>query len=151
MPVILLLGSRSERTLARHGFPNFHADSRMAKHPIDRHPYDRDPGSRPIAKDLPDGVYVYVRDIDGTIYVLPDGSHLHPRVLGGAKPAEYAGDLTVRGGKIRDVTNLSGTFQFDDPIGLIAVAEALEQMGLELLPDAIRFFPVDGSEPRVLR
>lgn len=123
----------------------------MVKHPLDSHPYDRDPDSRPIAQDLPDGVYVYVRDIDGTIFVLPDGSHRHPRVLGGAKPAEYAGDLTLRGGKIRDVTNLSGTFRFDDPMGLLAVADAIEQIGLALMPDAVRFFPVDGSEPRVLR
>ena len=59
--------------------------------------------------------------------------------------------LTIRNGRISDLTNLSGTFRFDDPDGLIAVAEELERQGFTLLPDAVRLFPYDGSQPIILR
>lgn len=97
----------------------------MAKRPLDPTPYPKDPLSRPIGANLADGGYVYVRDASGTIHVLPDGPHRHPKVLGGAQPASYAGDLTIRGGRVVDVTNLSGTFQFDDERGLRDVAAEL--------------------------
>jgi hypothetical protein len=48
------------------------------------------------------------------------------------------------------VTNLSGTFQFEDQDGLRAVAEQLRQQGLEVEPGAVRFFPPDGSRVIVL-
>ena len=92
-----------------------------------------------------------MRDVNGEIYVLPDGPHLHPRVLGGAQPALYAGDLTVENANIRDVTNLSGTFQFDDPHGLLDVADELIRLGFTVEPNAVRFFPPDGSRPVILR
>jgi hypothetical protein len=63
----------------------------------------------------------------------------------------YAGDLTVKDGTIVDATNLSGAFQFDDPAGLLAVADALEAVGLVVEPGAVRFFPMDGGAPVVLR
>ena len=63
----------------------------------------------------------------------------------------YAGDLTVEDGRIKDVTNLSGAFQFDEPAGLIAVAENLEGLGFTVERGAVRFFPMDGSSPVVLR
>lgn len=59
-----------------------------------------------------------------------------------------ASRLTVANGKIRDVTNLSGTFQFDDEAGLLA--EQLRHQGLQLEPGAVRLFPSDGSAPIVL-
>jgi len=93
---------------------------------------------------------VYVQEVTGTIYIVPDGPHLHPRVLGGGQPALYAGDLTVKAGKIADVTNLSGTFQFDSEEGLREVAQQLRQQGLEVESGAVRFFPADGSPPVVL-
>jgi hypothetical protein len=123
----------------------------MSRLPLDLTPYERDPHSVPIALGLEDGSYVYVQDINGIIHVLTDGPHRHPRILGNAQPADYAGDLTIVGGRVKDLTNLSGTFQFDDPLGLLAVAETLQRLGFELLPDAVRFFPIDGSTPRVLR
>lgn len=83
--------------------------------------------------------------------MLEDSPHRHVRVLGNATPAMYAGDLTVKDGTILDVTNLSGAFQFDDPAGLLAVADALEAVGLVVKPDAVRFFPMDGGAPVVLR
>jgi hypothetical protein len=121
------------------------------KLPLDLTPYPRDPRSQPASGRLPDGGYAYVRDRTGTVYVVPDAPHIHPRVLGNAEPAFYAGDLTVRGGRVIDLTNLSGTFQFDDPDGLLSVADQLIQQGMLLEPGAVRLFPSDGSMPLVLR
>jgi hypothetical protein len=120
------------------------------KQPLDLFPYPQDPNSKPIDPQTPDGLYVYVRDDSGVLWVLPDGPHRHPKVLGQVRPAMYAGDLTIADGKIKDVTNLSGTFQFDDETGLLAVAEQLRQQGLQVEQGAVRLFPSDGSAPLVL-
>jgi hypothetical protein len=120
------------------------------KAPLDATPYPKDPRSQPASANLPDGGYVYVQDANGILHVLPDGPHLHPKVLGGGQPAAYAGDLTVQGGKVVDVTNLSGTFQFDSETGRRAVARQLRQQGLDVEPGAVRFFPPDGSRPITL-
>lgn len=113
--------------------------------------YPRHPDSRPIRLGLDDGPYVFVQDEAGTIYVLSDGPHRHPLVLGEARAARYAGDLTIVDGQVHDITNLSGTFQFDEPNGLLDVVKLLEQIGFDVVPGAVRFFPVDGSRPSVLR
>jgi hypothetical protein len=120
------------------------------KYPQDRTPYPRDPRSRPIDASVPDGGYVYVRDVNGVVFVVPDGPHMHPKVLGGGQPAIYAGDLTVRGGKVVDLTNLSGTFEFDDESGLREVADEFHKQGMAIEVGAVRFFPADGSPPVVL-
>ena len=120
------------------------------KAPLDPTPHPQDPRSRLIDASIADGTYVYVRDVTGTVYVLPDGPLLRPKVLGGGRPAMYAGDLTIRGGKVCDLTNLSGTFQFDDEAGLRAVADELRRQGLVIEKGAVRFFPPDGSRPVVL-
>jgi hypothetical protein len=62
----------------------------------------------------------------------------------------YAGDLTIRGGKVTDVTNLSRTFQFDSESGLKAVAAHIRKQGVDVVPGAVRFFPADGSRPIIL-
>lgn len=121
------------------------------KSPLDAFPYERDSRSTALGADIDDGVYVYVQDVGGVIWVLPDGGHLHPKVLGNASPALYAGDLRIAKGRIADVTNLSGTFQFDEPQGLLAVAIALEVLGFIVEDGAVRFFPMDGSPPCILR
>jgi len=121
------------------------------KAPQDHFPYPRDPRSQPLDPGLPDGGYVYVRDATGVIRCLPDGPHLHPMVLGGGASALYVGDLTLRGAKVFDVTNLSGTFQFDDEAGLRDVAIQIRRQGLALELGAVRFFPPDGSSPVILR
>jgi hypothetical protein len=120
------------------------------KTPLDTTPYPQDPGSKPIDVSIGDGGYVYVRDGNGVIFVLPDGPHLHPLVLGGARPAMYAGDLTIRGRKVVDLTNLSGTFQFDDEPGLKDVAAEIRRQGVAIETGAVRFFPLSGSLPVVL-
>jgi hypothetical protein len=83
--------------------------------------------------------------------VVPDGPHVHPRILGGGQPAQYAGDLTIQNGRVVDLTNLSGTFQFDDEAGLIGVAEQVKRQGVDVEPGAVRFFPADGSLPVILQ
>lgn len=120
------------------------------KYPLDKTPYPKDPRSRPIDTSFADGGYVYVRDDSGIVHVLPDGPHLHPKVLGGGQPASYAGDLTIQQGEVVDLTNLSGTFQFDDEAGLREVAEEIRKQGLIVVSGAVRFFPLDGSRPVVL-
>ena len=120
------------------------------KLPQDSFPYPPDPRTQVLGPGLADGGYVYVQDTNGIVLGLPDVPHLHPRILGGGLPAEYAGDLTIRDGKVFDLTNLSGTFQFDDEDGLRKVAVQLRNQGLEVEPGAVRFFPPDGSTPVVL-
>ena len=90
-------------------------------------PYPQDPRSQALGSGSSDGGYVYVRDVNGMVLGVPDGPHLHPKVLGGGKAALYAGDLTLQGGKVIDLTNLSGTFEFDDEEGLREVAEQLRR------------------------
>jgi len=100
------------------------------KYPLDSTPYPRDPQSQTIDATLPDGGYAYVRDLSGTVQVVPDGPHVHPMILGGGLPAMYAGDMTIRRGRVVDLTNLSGTFQFDDEAELREVAAELRRQGL---------------------
>jgi hypothetical protein len=76
------------------------------KFPLDMTAYPADNRSMPLAKNLQDGLYVYVQDLHGIVHVVPDGPHMHPKVLGNALPAQYAGDLTVTNGSIADLTNL---------------------------------------------
>lgn len=120
------------------------------KDPLDPTPYPQDPRSRSADATLPDGGYAYVQDGNRTVRVVPDGPHMHPKVLGNALPAKYAGDMTVRGGKVADLTNLSGTFQFDDEDGLREVARQLRNQGLDVEAGAVRFFPPNGTAPVVL-
>jgi hypothetical protein len=100
---------------------------------------------------LADGLYAYVQDDQGVVYVVTDGQHIHPKILGLARPAMYAGDLALAGGVVTDITNLSGTFQFDDESGLLAVVAQLKRQGLLVAPGAARLFPADGSAPRVVQ
>ena len=120
------------------------------KSPQDNFPYPKDPRSQPLAPGLADGGYAYVHDINGIVIGVPDEPHVHPKILGGCLPALYAGDLTIDDGIIVDVTNLSGTFQFDDEAGLKTVAEQLRRQGFVVAPGAVRFFPLDGSRPVIL-
>lgn len=121
------------------------------RYPLDSTPYAKDPRSQPIDASLPDGGYAYVRDVNGMVQVVPDSPHVHPKILGGGQPAMYAGDMTIRRGRVADLTNLSGTFQFDDEEGLREVAAELERQGLQVDAGAVRFFPADGSPPVVLQ
>ncbi len=121
------------------------------REPLDDAPYPQDSRSRPLVIGVESGTYVVVQDEKGVVYVLPDGPHRHPKVLGGARPAMYAGDLTVESDIIKDVTNLSGTFQFDDPDGLLSVADKLRELGFTVANGAVRLFPSDGSRPIVLQ
>ena len=58
--------------------------------------------------------------------------HLHPRVLGDAKPALAAGGLqTGIGGVVLEIDNFSGTFQFEVDV-LPSVLRALQAQGGEV-------------------
>lgn len=121
------------------------------KKPVDPTPYRQHRLSRQASSDLADGNYVYVQAAEDELWVLPDGPHRHPRILGNATAVKYAGDLRVEDGTIVDITNLSGTFLCDEPDGLIEAAEIFRQSGLKLADSAVRFFPPDGSRPRILQ
>ena len=78
---------------------------------LDPERYRRHNDSVPFSPQVPAGVYVYVQDCAGVVWVLPDGCHRHPRILGGVRPAVAAGELVVgEGGEIHSINNLSGTF-----------------------------------------
>ncbi len=117
---------------------------------LDSTHYTRSRRTRLLTSSLRDGLYVYARSPTGEIYVLPDGPHQHPRILGTASPVLYAGDMTIENGMIVDVTNLSGTFQCQDREALIAVVDAMKESGCLVAPGAVRFFPADGSRPEIL-
>jgi len=121
------------------------------KRPRDKTPYPQDPRSAPASSKTPDGAYVFVQDLRGVVWLLPDEGHMHPRVLGGNRPARYAGDLTVRNGIIIDVTNLSGSFRFASRSGLRNVARQLRKQGLTIARGAVRFFPRGGQRPEILK
>lgn len=123
----------------------------MSKVPLDPFPYGQDPRSHPARPGIPDGLYAYARDERGIVWLVPDGPHIHPKILGGGQPAMYAGDLTIQQAAIADVTNLSGTFQFDDLDGLLAVTDQLIRQGFVIRPGAVRWFPADGSRPQTVR
>jgi hypothetical protein len=123
----------------------------VSKLPLDPFPYPQDSRSKPAHAGMPDGLFAYFRDENGIVWVTPDGPHIHPKVLGGGRPASYAGDMSIAHGTISDLTNLSGTFGFDDPDGLLATADQCTSQELIVSPGAVRFFPGDGSPPRVLR
>jgi hypothetical protein len=120
------------------------------KSPLDTFPYPQHPRSQPMTPGVEDGGYAYVQDANSIVIAVPDEPHVHPKILGGGLPAMYAGDLTIHNGKIIDVTNLSGTFQFDDEAGLLAVADQLRSQGFVVEVGAVRFFPPDGSMPVIL-
>ncbi len=114
------------------------------KRPLDKLPYPQSPDSRPLTIGEVVGRYVYVVDLQDTIHVVPDGSHEHPKVLGLAQSALYAGDLRIdRPGQVAEVTNLSGTFQFSSQHSLCCVAKHLHQIGFTV--GKVKWFPPDGS------
>jgi hypothetical protein len=64
--------------------------------PKDVTAYQQDVRSCVIHANVADGIYVYVQDENGIIWVLPDGPHMHPKVLGNGRSAHYAGICRFR-------------------------------------------------------
>ena len=80
--------------------------------PKDLERYKKHPDCVLFSAKLDAGQYVFVQDIDGRVWVVPDGCHIHPRVLGRARPVVATGELTLEDqGVVQDINNLSGTFQ----------------------------------------
>lgn len=74
--------------------------------PKDAERYKRHPDSILFSPVLKSGDYVFVQDIEGKVWVLPNGCHVHPLVLGRARPAVAAGELTIgRRGLIELINN----------------------------------------------
>ena len=102
--------------------------------------FPKDPRSKPVSGPLDPAEYVYVQDADGVVNVLPQGDHLHPKVLGGGQPAAAAGEIIVdANGVVKEINNISGTFQHDASV-LGAVKTALEKAGLKVAADALKPF-----------
>ena len=99
--------------------------------------HKRHESSRVFSSALPAGRYVYVQDCEGVIWVATNGSHMHPRVLGGARPAAGAGELEVDElGEVISLDNDSGTFQCH-PDTLLSVIGGLIVQGAIIDPDVI--------------
>jgi hypothetical protein len=118
------------------------AEKLPTRPPLDEFPYAQDPASRPYGPDLEPGIYVFVQDEDGTVFVLRETSegHQHPKILGGGRPAAAAGGLRIGpDGVIMEIDNFSGTFQFGPEI-FPQVRAALERAGGRVAPGAARPF-----------
>jgi hypothetical protein len=123
------------------------------KRPLDRITYERDSRSCLLTMATKDGRYVYVVDAAHQIRILPDdGPHLHPKILGNASAARYAGEIVLANHTIVELTNCSGTFQFQSQRGLMETARIAERLGFVIAADALIFHYFDRiSRPKVLR
>lgn len=114
------------------------------KDPIDRTPHPRSPDSRRLVVSESPGLYVYAVDEGEVIHVVPDGPHVHPTILGLARPALYAGEIEIEAsGVVGEVNNLSGTFQFRSKRSLLCVAGMLVDMGFSVR--SVIWYPPDGA------
>lgn len=110
--------------------------------PKDLDRYRRHERSNPFSASSPPGAYVYVQDCDGTVWLAPDGPHMHPRVLGGARPAVSAGELTLgESGEVLSINNLSGTFECS-PDSLLVAVGGIIVLGGKIAADAISRYEV---------
>ena len=104
--------------------------------PRDTVRYKRHEKSARFSAGLP-GAFVYVQDCEGVVWLGPDGPHMHPRVLGGARPAVSAGEVIFGdNGEVLSINNLSGTFQCNPDSLLLAVGGIIAQGG-KCFADAI--------------
>ena len=96
--------------------------------PKDLERYRKSRSSVPFSPDIEPGMYVFVQDADGKVWVAPDGCHVHLTVLGGARPAVAAGEIAIEdGGFVREINNLSGTFLCHPDCLLTAVGGLIVQ------------------------
>jgi hypothetical protein len=94
-------------------------------------------------------VYVFAVDEHEIVHIVPNGPHLHPKILGMAQMALHAGEIDIESpGCIGEVNNLSGTFQFRKRRTLRCVAGKLIELGFSV--DRVIWYPPDGSIPRRL-
>lgn len=78
-----------------------------------------------------------MQDCAGVLWLGPDGPHMHPKLLGGARPAVAAGELTLgNDGEVLSVNNLSGTFGCAAD-SLFAVVGAIIVQGGRCSADAV--------------
>ena len=110
--------------------------------PNDLERYRRHERTARFSQSLPAGVYVYVQYCAGIVWVAPDGPHMHPRVLGGARPVVAAGELTLDdNGEVLSINNLSGTFECASDCLFVVVGGVVVQGG-QIAADAISRYEV---------
>lgn len=98
--------------------------------PYDPERYRRHERAVPYSSDIEAGAYVYVQDCAGVVWIGPDGPHMHPRVLGGARPAVGAGEIIIgENGQVLAINNLSGTFRCAPDSLLVVVGGIIAQGG----------------------
>ncbi len=96
--------------------------------PMDLRKYKKDAASVLFSPDIEPGQYVFVQDVAGRIWVLPDRPHGHPFVLGRAQPVVAAGELLVaEKGRVESINNYSGTFACQADCLLTAVGGLIMQ------------------------
>lgn len=106
--------------------------------PLDPYSYRPVETREVFTPELAAGRYVYVQEVDGTVWVAPDGNHMHPKILGRARPVVGAGELKVGPlGEVLEVNNLSGTFRCH-PRSLLTVVGGLVQQGGLVTADVIK-------------
>ncbi|MEZ6040301.1 MAG: hypothetical protein R3C20_07330 [Planctomycetaceae bacterium] len=103
---------------------------------LDSRRYDPDPRSREIEPGIADGVYVFVQDENGSIFVLPDGATYMSQVLGGARSHNVCRGSDIERGRVQDLC-LSGTFQFLTQKDCWPL-QVLELKGFRIMPGAVR-------------
>lgn len=119
------------------------------KSPRDRFPYAKAAGSFPLSASASIGRYVFAVDQNKVIHVAPDGLHMHPKVLGNAEPALYAGEIMIdQVGNVDELTNLSGTFRFKSKRSLCCVAAGLQKLGFSV--GDVVWDPANGGNPVIL-
>jgi RHS repeat-associated protein len=105
--------------------------------PLDPRKYKPSKDSAVFSNKTPDGKYVYVLDEAGVIHIAPEGSHMHPKILGGGQRVNGAGGFEVKNGQIVDIDNMSGTFR-PHPDTLGAVEQAITAQGGKISPSVKR-------------
>jgi hypothetical protein len=119
--------------------------------PRDKTPYERCEETEIESTTTSDGNYVFVQALDGIVYLAPDRSHQHPKVLGGAVSVMYAGECYISKRIVVQLTNLSGTFMPDEQEGLLRVAQQLIVQGLKFQVDSVRFYDQERTNsPTIL-
>jgi hypothetical protein len=110
----------------------------IAYFPLDQRSLSPDPLRREFSRNIEPGFYVYVLDCKGTVWIAPNGSHQHPRVLGRARPVAGAGEIQIGvDGEVTMINNESGTFQCHKD-SLMTVVGAIVRQGGRVAQPAIQ-------------
>jgi hypothetical protein len=117
-----------------------------SRSPRDSFRYAQDSSSRLLTVSETPGTYVYVVDTGDDVYVAPNDSHMHPKVLGQAEAVLYAEEILIEStGVVSEVNNLSGTFRFNSRSSLCCLASKLTDLGFSV--EKVVWYLADGTSP----